>query len=760
MRGRLTPPLLPSRAVKKSIVFAVALLGISLMVGIVLRARTSAPANAPLLRDVGPRYISNQTSQPLALHGAHFVEGMRLELGAPFGREVPVTVWDATLAYARLPADLALPPSAAEAQVPLRIAGTTGAPVQLTVINDAAFFDPTQIVAGRSTARVFVASSPTDEVLAVDVVSGDVQRLRAGDGPSALALWRQRNGEWLVVAHRFAAQLSLYDAADLRAPPRRIAAPVNAEGLLVHEGIAYVAEHARDTVVAIELETGKERWRAQVSPNPRALAMTGPGLAVGSLLAGELQVVDVGTGKVRSRIAPGPQTRIVGGGTAEHAGYIMGGKAPRELVWSARLQRLFVASIGPNIGPNPDRMEVSMNGGVGVVDPATGAFVRHLGFGAGVTDALALDEARGLLYAADEALGIVRVLDAARLVKSDEDAAAALIAEIPMALPEGFPTVRPAGDFGHGGRATVSLHAGPTALALAADGSKLHVLNRFIGQVTTLRTDGEWLPFSQVKLGDALAQRTRRLGQILYHADLGRTAMSCDACHLDGHAEGVFFEKTHPMRIYRSTTVRGARVTPPYFTPASTRSLAETASEVGGRNRYHNPAPTAAEIEALALYSAGIALLPNPFVGADGAPAEVLELPDGHTGRPRAGRAIFDAHCRSCHPAPHYAMDQDAATRGQFLDVGTPHALPLRVDQQELTFTKFAAPALAGSWDVFPMLGTGSAGFEVSADGTLVVSTRFVLREVLERHGGPAHGNSAALSAEQRNDLLAWLLSL
>jgi len=29
--------------------------------------------------------------------------------------------------------------------------------------------------------------------------------------------------------------------------------------------------------------------------------------------------------------------------------------------------------------------------------------------------------------------------------------------------------------------------------------------------------------------------------------DLGRTAMSCDACHLEGHMGGVMFEKTNPL---------------------------------------------------------------------------------------------------------------------------------------------------------------------------------------------------------------------
>src|SRR6185503_18977999 len=132
------------------------------------------------------------------------------------------------------------------------------------------------------------------------------------------------------------------------------------------------------------------------------------------------------------------------------------------------------------------------------------------------------------------------------------------------------------------------------------------------------------LPLAQV-----LEQDERRLGQVLYFADLGRSAMSCDACHLEGHTGGILFEKTEPLRIYRSTTVRGSRETPPYFTPASTHSMGETSKMVGGRNRFHNPDPTPGEIERLTIYISLIPTLPNPFVGADGAPVTSLDLPDG-----------------------------------------------------------------------------------------------------------------------------------
>src|SRR4029077_8869287 len=120
------------------------------------------------------------------------------------------------------------------------------------------------------------------------------------------------------------------------------------------------------------------------------------------------------------------------------------------------------------------------------------------------------------------------------------------------------------------------------------------------------------------------------------------SAMSCDTCHLEGHGEGVLFEKTHPMRIYRSTTVRGARDTPPYFTPASTNSIGATILDVGNRNRYHNPDLTDPEVDALTTFTACVTTLPNPFLEPDGAPPEKVVLLDGQEGAPSRGRALFE----------------------------------------------------------------------------------------------------------------------
>jgi len=722
-------------------------------------ACTSRPAR---LTAVGPRLVSDQTGYALAVYGAGLAPGMRLRAPAPVGRDLPLEVVDAGHAYTRIPKELRWSGEQDEATVSVRLVDAGGrvlpGEAPLTIVSDSAFHDPIAMALSRDGRRLFVISSTTDSLFAVDTLSRKVRELRAGDGPRAVAPAEVAGREWIAVAHEFQAELLLF-AADDPDTTRRLPAPSFASGLAVAGGVAYLAERALDTVAAIDLATGRQLWRAPVAPHPRALAMTAAGIAVGSLQTGEVEVLDPSSGARRAGIVPGPGVPIIGGGTAGYREYVMGGSAPRGLAFSPRLGRLFLSSIGPNIGPNPQRMEVSMNGGVAVLDPA-GAYLRHLGFGAGVPEGLALDEARGLLYVADVALGLVRIVDAAKLAENDTSATAAVLGQVALPPPAAWPMARPAGDYGVRGRAGPELHSGPWALALAPDGNTLYVLCRFTGTVARLDVGeaarGGARLIDQIPLAPMLAHRQRRVGQALYYADLGRTGITCDACHIEGHTGGILFTKTRPMRIYRSTSILGSRDTPPYFTPASQQSLEETASFVGGRNRGHNPDLVDNEVRALAHYTGLLAVPPSPFVDEAGAPRSRLELPDGQTGDARRGLALFGQHCARCHPSPLFTTDQDPRTRGVYDDVGTPLFFPLRERMQDLGAGVYAPPSLLGVWDVFPLLNTGTAGIHALPDGRVATKTRFPLREIVEK----PHGRTIPLDREDHNDLLTFLLSL
>jgi hypothetical protein len=684
------------------------------------------------LVDLGPRLVTDQTAAPLTVYGEGLTEGMQLYLGPPLERNLPLRVLDPQHAYTRLPGDLVLPAMEPEIDLIARLRGTDQrllpGHAPLAIVNDSGFPDPTALAISRS-GRLFAISTLSDDMWAIDpgkgAKPGTAVRIPAGDGPSAIATWLDPAGkEWLLVGHKFARELWLVDPADPAAAPKKLPAPDGVNGLAVSKDVAYLSDAVRNQVVALGLPGGEARWRINVSANPGALVLAGDALAVGCRNSGQVELLDAATGASRGAIVPGPGTPIVGGSTKAFGAYVMGGTTPRALAWSPKLRRLFLASIGPNIGPNPQRMEVSMNGGVAALDPGPQRYLRHLGFGAGVTQALALDDRAGLIYAADVSLGVVRILDAQKLAASDEAATRALIQTVALPPPDDFPLVRPKGDFGdkegRRGRAGVELHSGPQALALSADGARLYVLDRFTGTLVTLDVHGakqgkarleSQLQFVAPEIG--LAQRERRLGEILYFADVGRSGMSCDACHVEGGPGGVLFSKTHPLRIYRSTSVLGSRETAPYFNPASTFSLEQTAHQVGDRNRFHNPELTQPEIQQLGGYTGLLAFPPNPFLGAAGEPPEKLELPDGTSGNPRLGQGLFfgKASCQSCHPRPELTTDQDPATRDRYLDVGTPDRFPLRLQWQDPVAPQFEPPSLIGAWAIFPMLSSGTAGF-------------------------------------------------
>ena len=747
---------------RRSVLLAGSIALLAIVAGVVWQTQLRRPAGR--LSDVGPRMVSNQTSQPLSLYGENFRRGMKLRLGAPFDRTVPITVVDGRHAYARLPADLVLPAATAQVTSVLSIDGQrTRSEVGLTVVNDAAFADYT--VLARSGDLLWAVSPTTDALVRIDPAKSQVTRFAGGDGPSAIAAWTDSGGEpRLALAHSWAGELWILDGRT-GAVLRTLAAPAYATGLVVDERrrIAVVAETVDNTVRALSLDDGRQLWKRAVLPDPRPLAISGATVVVGSQGSGELEVLWLDDGRILGSIGPRPGTPIVGGHTEPHSGDVMGGKAPRALLWSIRLGKLFVTSIGPNIGPNPQRMEVSMNGGVGVVDPGAGRFERHLGFGSGVCEGMALDEEQGRLYVADTALGLVRAIDSAALAGGDEQARKAELWKLPIAPPAGFPLARPAADYGVNGRAGVELHSGPRALALSATGTELYVLDRFTATVAVVGNvrSAEPRVVRQIPLEASIGPPERRLGQVLYFADMGRSSMSCDSCHLEGHDEGILFEKTHPLRIYRSPTVRGTRETPPYFTPASTFSLAETARMVGDRNRYMNPTLTESEVRQLTLFSVTVTNLPNPYRGPDGAPPASIALPGGGTGRPLAGMQLFDgkADCVRCHPPPLFTTDQELSSRGHFIDVGTPRAFPLRTRDQETVFRGVGVPSLLGSWDVFPMLTTGLAGFREEG-GRAVVSDPVPLKAMIDRYSSPPHGNASALDAQEKADLLAYLLTL
>jgi hypothetical protein len=732
---------------------------------------------------VSPLQVSNQTAYPLTVFGRALPDGVVLEVRR-FGEaeviaRLPTERVDADRLGTRLDPGLPLDPRVVRQRLSVRAVTATGGNLpgeaELFVVNDAAFPTPLQLTLAADGETPLVVSESTDERW---VGAGAGRFERTCDGPRDQARWTAPTGErFVITVCTWSSTLELTpdpSAAGTATAARSIATLGRPQALVVDDArdVAWVSSLVEDAVEAIDLVRGVRLRTVPVHVNPRALALSadGRGLWVSHMGSEDLVYVPLDDDPPRPvPIEVGPSATLVGGRVEPLAPFVMGDKPARALVESARHHVLLAATIGPNLGPNPARQEVSMNGGLTIVDAAERRFVRHVSMGRGVPQALALDDAGDVVYVADSATGRLIAYDVSRLVGPVEGARSATIAVHAAVIPADTSLLRPRGDFGVSGRAGVSLHAGPWSIALSPDRRTLVVLHRFLEvverfDVSDVRRAG-FVPRGRRTFARPEVQGTRRLGEVAYFTDLGHTGMTCDTCHPEGHDGGLLFTKGFPMQIHRSPNIRTAAHSAPYFTPALLPSLATMADHVLGRNRFENPHPAPAEVRALTEYTLALVPPPSPWRAAErrGAWPERVSLPDGATGEPRKGLGLFmgRAGCAEgrCHVPPHFTADQRAETRGALHDVGTPLQLPLRPAMQDHAPHGMPTPSLVGVWDNFPLTYSGAAGFGVV--GERVVTNRpFALRAVLDdaRASGEKHGRVAGLSPADVDDLLAFLL--
>src|SRR5688500_5600919 len=126
----------------------------------------AACQTGPRLDAVGPRVISNATSQPLAIYGERFTPGMKLVLELQPPVSLPTVVVDRKQLAARLPA-APLPADVASLRVPAHLINAEGQRVAgdsfVKIVNDAGFPVPYDLAVTRD-GTAFVASPNTDEL--------------------------------------------------------------------------------------------------------------------------------------------------------------------------------------------------------------------------------------------------------------------------------------------------------------------------------------------------------------------------------------------------------------------------------------------------------------------------------------------------------------------------------------------------------------------------------------------------------------------
>lgn len=191
--------------------------------------------------------------------------------------------------------------------------------------------------------------------------------------------------------------------------------------------------------------------------------------------------------------------------------------------------------------------------------------------------------------------------------------------------------------------------------------------------------------------------------------------VTCTTCHPDNGTDGVV-----ALAVNNVLTVWNTGETPPL---GSTGALSDLGAALTNAFNAHTTlggslSPTVRDaVEAFLLSS--VQPPPSPF---DGSSTEAL-----------AGKTLFEgaAGCASCHAAPLFVpIAPDPATIAA--GVGTGLA-PANV------------PSLRGAWASAPYFHDGSAA---------------TLLDVLERDTGDLHGATSALTAQQRDELAAYLRTL
>lgn len=723
------------------------------------------PSTERELFSISPMEISNQTSYPVTIYGSGFEAGSILRLSrGNFSKELETQLIDERHLSAIVPAGLEIETSVVRDRFAVEVRSPRGklhhGSVKLLVINDADYPTPHDLEISPDGRKLFVISPFTDELWAIDRSSGELAKIPTGDGPSGLAIYRGSAGEnWLVISHRFSGELWLLPSdGPKKVIPVRPGAVALAVDSAKHR--AYLTNEQSDAVQVVDLAGGRALQELEAGVNPGPIALDGNLAWVGARGSDELLRIDLESGASSTVSVPRGGV-IIGGNTSHLSDWIMGNKVPRAIAVS-KSGFVFAGGIGPNIGPNPSEMAISMNPGVSIFDRG-GKYLRHISIGRGMPAAMQVDETRQHLHLADVGAGRIIIFDIPSLTAGDESARKAVVGVLSIRPPDDAPLTRPAGDFSVHGRTSVALHSGPTDLAVA--GNKLLVLNRFNGLIAEIdTTNTSSLSITRtLPTVDLRTQPFRRLGEVIYRTDAGGTGITCDACHPDGKDGGLLYTKGDPAQIYRSPNIRGSEFTAPHFTPAKYDSLATSLRVVLMRARSGNPPITRQEIATLTEYVMAMPPPPNPYRGPRGELPRELRLPDGKRGDAVAGLALFEGKggCSesTCHPPPHFSGDQDARTRGRFFDVGTPVMLPLRLEMQAFREELLPPTSLAGVWDNYPLLYSGAGGFDT--DGTIVFAKyKFALRRVLEMKGQKPHGNKEALTDKERDDLLAYLLTL
>ena len=332
--------------------------------------------------------------------------------------------------------------------------------------------------------------------------------------------------------------------------------------------------------------------------------------------------------------------------------------------------------------------------------------------------------------------------------------------------------------FGSGGArvATVTVGEGPTGLVMSPNGTRLYVLNRFEGSVSTVSTDTN-SEVARSAFHDATPAAAKAGRKFLFdtHLTSGLGQASCASCHIDGRSDRVAWDLGNPQGAVKafdqSCQVPGCTPWHPMKGPMTTQTLVgiigtepfhwrgektglEEFNEAYTNLQGRDSQITAAEMASLHDYVASLTFGPNPNRNIDNSLKTSLPIVggvvvgNGGTGNPVTGQTIFNTSLLFGAPPGLACVACHAGTSGTNRRVDIPAPPPASEPQNRKN-----APLR----DAYRKLGANKGstannrgcGFDHGGD-------EFTLQDVLNvgfRFPAGATGN------QQRRDVEAFMLS-
>ncbi len=148
---------------------------------------------------------------------------------------------------------------------------------------------------------LLVGDTAANEMVFLDPATGDIQKRVTVSDPYQFGF--SPDGRWLVVNGLARNQVDILDAATMRLSSRiHVSSMPSHENFSPDSSTVFVSLQGSNSVVAIDLKSGKPVWQAVVGQTPAGVLWHRGKLLVGIMGADDIAVVNPADGKVERRI--------------------------------------------------------------------------------------------------------------------------------------------------------------------------------------------------------------------------------------------------------------------------------------------------------------------------------------------------------------------------------------------------------------------------------------------------------------------------